>query len=958
MISNSKNDYSMKRCFLTLIFVLIVAISSFAESIRIEGLQYQLIQDNNAILVHCYSPEKNIDIPSHINYDGEDYMVTEIGKSAFYDCKNIESVKIPNSVKFIGDYAFQSCIQLKSLIIPNSVTTIGDYAFATCNSISSLEIGESVKKIGRQAFACCEKLTRVVIPDSVESIGDYAFQQCFNLTEATIGLSVTEIGEEVFDYTNLRTLYFNAENCLNCSYSSHSYSPFVTGTVVITDNDQYHPFTIYRSPQNIIFGSRVKSIPQNAFRNCQDLTSINIPDSVSYIGEYAFANCINIESATIGKSLKKADNKAFSNCRNLETVIWNAEECISAQMGDSVKTVVFGENVRTIPQYAFSGCKNIKCVDIPNSVTKIYRNAFSGCSGLTTLNIGNSVTLIEVAAFDGCSALNSLNLGNSVTTIVASAFRGCCSLTSLTLPKSVKRIGEYAFYGCDNLEELYFNCENCTECGITVYPLRLAFNSDIKSLVIGEDVKNIPDKTFYFCTIDTLFFNAVDCTIHERAFPSKTRELIIGDHVINIPDNAFQFLDITSIVLPDNVLTIGDMAFAYCDLDSINIPNSIVSVGNGAFMHCSNLISAKLPNSITAINDDTFRRCESLQSIDIPATVISIGARTFQYCQTLKSVTLSDNVKSIGEEAFLNCTGLTNVNIPNSLNEISNQTFCCCSSLKDIIIPNSVTLIGEKAFYGCDSLTSVKIGKAVKEIRNEAFTACYNMSCIRIDNVNDWARIQFANISDNPLSKVESLFVGNSQDPIKNLVIDGNTPIGSYAFPYLADLERVRIKDGAAIGTNAFWGCDNLTDICIYSEKIGKLAFYSHWSKITNIYVPMPTPPSCPNDAFSDYDYHKTNLYVPLGSAAIYKNAPTCWCNFSNIIETDFSQLDLDTLFAADYTGIDNIEYYMATTPLGDKISDIYNLQGVCLKKNATEDFIQSLPRGLYIIGGKKIFVK
>ncbi len=129
------------------------------------------------------------------------YNVTIIGDNAFFWCKELTSITIPNSVTSIGEDAFCGCSGLTSVTIPNSVTEIGEDAFNYCYGLTSVTIGNSVTTIDFGAFWGCS-MTQITIPNSVTSIGESAFDSCRNLTEMTIGNSVTEIGACAFRYCN------------------------------------------------------------------------------------------------------------------------------------------------------------------------------------------------------------------------------------------------------------------------------------------------------------------------------------------------------------------------------------------------------------------------------------------------------------------------------------------------------------------------------------------------------------------------------------------------------------------------------------------------------------------------------------------------------------------------------------------------------------------------------------
>jgi uncharacterized repeat protein (TIGR02543 family) len=171
---------------------------------------------------------------------------------AFYYCRGLTSVTIPDSVTSIGDSAFYGCSGLTSFTIPDSVTSIGEGAFPGCSGLTTITIPDSVTSIGERAFMRCTGLTSVTIPDSVTSIGDSAFSGCSGLTSITISDSVTSIGEGAFS---------------GCS-----------GLTSIT------------------IPSSVTSIGEDAFYNCSGLTSITIPSSVTSIGDSAFRGCSGLTS--------------------------------------------------------------------------------------------------------------------------------------------------------------------------------------------------------------------------------------------------------------------------------------------------------------------------------------------------------------------------------------------------------------------------------------------------------------------------------------------------------------------------------------------------------------------------------------------------------------------------------------------------------------------------------------
>ena len=124
--------------------------------------------------------------------------VKVIGNVAFWGCKSLTNINIPNSVTTIGDSAFVGCESLTNINIPNSVPTIGEQTFLGCESLVNINIPNSVTTIGDSAFAFCDSLTSINIPNSVTTIGKFAFSDCDSLVNINIPNSVTTIGKGAF----------------------------------------------------------------------------------------------------------------------------------------------------------------------------------------------------------------------------------------------------------------------------------------------------------------------------------------------------------------------------------------------------------------------------------------------------------------------------------------------------------------------------------------------------------------------------------------------------------------------------------------------------------------------------------------------------------------------------------------------------------------------------------------
>ena len=242
-------------------------------------------------------------------------------------------------------------------------------------------------------------MTDIKIPDSVTSIGNHAFRNCIGLTTLFIPNSVTIIGDRAF--LNVFNVEYNGiaagepwgAKCAN----GHVEKPLVYKNSSKTTLSGCHS----TATGSIIIPDSVTHIEQNAFSGCKGLTSINVsPDNSNYC---------------------------------------------------SVDGVLFNKDKTTIIQYP--GGKQ-GAYTIPNSVAIIGDNAFSGCKGLTYIEIPNTtITSIGRSAFGGCSGLTSVTIPNRVTKIEGGTFSGT-GLISVMIPKNVTSIGPLAFYNCTSLKSV------------------------------------------------------------------------------------------------------------------------------------------------------------------------------------------------------------------------------------------------------------------------------------------------------------------------------------------------------------------------------------------------------------------------------------------------------------------------------------------------------------------------
>ena len=752
---------------------------------------------------------------------------------------------------------------IEKVVINQGVTTIGEEAFIVCDKLTSVTIPDSVTTIGPDAFCSCDSLTSITIPNSVTKISRRAFYGCDRLSNITIGDGVTSIGSDAFD----ETAYYNSRISISDVLYIGKYlikaKSTISGTYTIKEGTKTiadEAFADCDSLTSITIPDSVISIGNEAFAYCDNLTSIIIPDSVTTIGKWAFADCDSLTSITIPDSVATIDEHAFYSCGGLTEVnisdiaTWcnisfndsYANPLYDANTlklnGEVVTDLVIPDGVTEIKAYAFVECTSLTSVTIGDSVISIGNSAFSACDSLTsiTVNIDNQYyssdeygvlfnkEKTELIHYPKDNTTTSYEIPNGVTIIDSYEFSDCDNLTSITIPDSVTTIGDCAFYYCDSLT----------------------------SVTIGNSVTTIGRNTFDGCT--------------------SLASIAIPDGVTTIGDSAFRDCDsLTSVTIGNSVTTIGYDAFYGCDsLTSITvdinnqhyssdeygvlfnkdkttlinypiantrtsytIPDSVTTIGNRAFYYCTSLTSVTIPDSVTAIGNFAFRDCDSLTSVTIGNSVTTIGRNTFDGCTSLASIAIPDGVTSIAEYTFYSCTSLTNVTIPNSVTTIGEEAFCRCTSLTSVTIGDSVTTIGDDAFSYCTSLTSVTIGNSVTTIGDDAFRDCTSLTEVNVKDLSAWCKISFDYHLSNPLFYAE-IFKLNGETVTDLIIPKGVTKIKPYAFYSCTSLTSVTIPDSVTtIGYDAFYGCDSLTSVTISNSvtKIDASAFYD-CDNLTDVY--------------------------------------------------------------------------------------------------------------------------
>ena len=729
--------------------------------------------------------------------------------------------------------------------------------------------------IGSKAFFDGTALTSITIPNSVTSIGDMAFKGCSSLKkvcfedgDSTLSLGANSynenyIGGALFKDCPLETLYLGRDLSYNTD-ASYGYSPFYNK----------------RELKTVTIGNSVTSIGSNAFYGCSNLEAvINFSNLTFSKGseDYGYVACY-------ADKVYNAPNGFIDGY-----FIWYENEdgmTLAGYLGNATELALpadyNGKSVTSIGNYAFSGCKVLTSIEIPNSVTSIGDGLFSGCNKSIQIINFSSVELTgnhnvinapngyiegefvyadinEVKTLCGCTVDKfsfdgleyTINKGNFGTVTIAGASNEISG--DLIIPDSVIYSG-VSFKVSSINNHAFYN------------------RTALTSIEIPNSVTSIGEGAFYIC--------------------SGLTSIEIPNSVTSIGERAFyKCSGLTSIEIPNSVTSIGESAFSDCSgLTSVVIGNSVTNIGDYAFRYCAGLTSVVIGNSVTSIGNGVFTYCRRLTSVTIPNSVTSIGKSAFYGCNGLESIEISNSVTSIGDEAFYGCAGLTSIEIPNSVTSLGFGAFKNCSRLTSVKIANSVTSIGSYAFSGCSGLTKVTLGSGVREIGCDAFEKCNAIANVYIRNLATWCNIEFFSSDSNPLHSGARLLVNNA--PLTSFVTPkGVTEIKKYAFFGCKGLTSVNISGSVNnVGYSAFNSCADLKTITL-SNKIEELCEYAfaNCEKIGSVTIKRIIKDGfikCDHNTFDKVTYTKATLYAHPSDWRTYYNAYGWgWYRFIKVVK-------------------------------------------------------------------------
>lgn len=756
----------------------------------------------------------NVDENNTYYYKGEDDVIYDknldaAGKNIptkilYFPVDKDGEYVIPNTVNEIGSNTFISRKKLQKIVIGNNVTSIGDYAFRGCTGITDIVWG------GAAVGEMTNPLT----------IGRYAFQDC---------------GFDSFELP-YRTQYVGDGAFYGCEFETFTFAYGVWNLEIGAQ-----AFKACESLKEIEIPEGVVALGDGAFRGCTSLERVKFPASLERIGSWRKTGGEDGENATY--TFDSMDLFKFSYMSDSNGRLYTSGECtslVSVEVAEGNKRyasrdgLLYGKYIaaedttdsETKPKDGdltilyFCPMAKEGMVTLPITLREIYKEAFACNTGVTAIDFeeGESSGTFSIGsnALYNAKLLTSFTLPSGMEKIEAGLFRGCAGLTQITIPNTVNTIAAGAFEGCTGLTTLTFEAGN-----------------DENALTI-EDGKTTSTSS-----------GSSSTTTYIGAFGYYSSTSGSGSSTTNDSCNS-----LVSVTLPKRLTYLGAYAFAYCTkLKTVDFgaDSNLSVIGDGAFYgsalekveigeavtadETTGVTTIALPSRLTEIRAQAFDgvKFPEKTEIVIPATVIAFGydsMTTGSYISTssykgkvfnktnVKAVTFENNsqLEKVSASAFIGMEKLESVDFGDNsaLEETEWASFQSCSALKNVDFGENSKLkkLATCTFNNCTALETITLPASLESLEGNSrygvFNGCTNLKSVIFDTYKE---------TDAETGAVE----GKCSLRYINSWTFENTGLTSFTFP-----STIEVLDVGTIGKEIFKGCTALEEVTL-SDTVADL---------------------------------------------------------------------------------------------------------------------------------------
>lgn len=393
---------------------------------------------------------------------------SELGKGCFRHCTALQKVTLPKGIEIIPEYTFEGCSSLEVLLNFDSVTRVETSSFNGCSSLVNIENSEALKRISGGAFANCVSLHEDFLnskKNTLEYVGGGAFEGCTSFENIDITYPIG--GAPFTKCTNLKKLTIKDGIEIGYGFFNGCTSlEEVDISKCVLKGDTDWMFLGCTSLKNVILPDGLRYIKTGFFQDCTSLEEVEIPESVEYISSYVFYNCtslkriyingyVKIESmafdaATINR-FEKYDNAYYIGSRE------NPYMMLIRPIDDKITSCILHPDTLYISEWGLGGCSKLKNVQINNKLKKLGTAAFSDCRLLEEIILPETVDEIGEFCFTRCGSLKTVVINGDVPEIKMATFEDCPRLSTLILTDATRYVDERAFNNCDMLLQEYGN---------------------------------------------------------------------------------------------------------------------------------------------------------------------------------------------------------------------------------------------------------------------------------------------------------------------------------------------------------------------------------------------------------------------------------------------------------------------------------------------------------------------